>query len=102
MVANNLQNFDIRLNVCIWSQPRFISNQNAVSGAMNQQPKAMHVSKFGKQMERRGNVGSVQCGQMIEPPSNQFLVLVADKCAEAVLHLPEFTYLIYNRSLGEC
>jgi hypothetical protein len=78
-----LHQFDICLDVRIRSEPSLISNQNAVSGAMNQQPKAVHVTKFGKQSLRRWNISSLKSGQIVVAHSNQVPDLVADKLAEA-------------------
>jgi hypothetical protein len=47
-LQNGLHNLDIRLDVRIRSEPSLISNQDSVSGSMNEHPEAVHVSKSGQ------------------------------------------------------
>jgi len=50
------------------------SDQNMVSGAMNQHPEAVLISESGKQIGTSSDVGSVGLGHVVVARSDQFLI----------------------------
>jgi hypothetical protein len=94
-LKDRLHNLDIRLNVRIRSEPSFVSNQDLVSGSMNEHPQAVHVSKFGKQIVGRWNVGGIEGGQVIVSSSKQLLHFVAHKLGETIRNMNILAILIY-------
>src|ERR1700738_1656406 len=92
--AKVVHDLDVGFNEGVGSQPGLIANRNALPGAMNKHPQALHVSESFEQTEDGGNVAGFWGSDLVISLADQFFTAVSEKFAEAVGNLNVLSIIV--------
>src|SRR5258707_6192 len=92
--AKAVDDLDVGFDEGVGAQPGLIANQNALPGAMNQHPQALHVSESFEQVEDGGNVAGFLGSDLVISLADQFFALVSEKFAETIGNFDVFSIII--------